>query len=209
MSTGDPASGPPARAGADARAAKAALRRDALARRAARPPDERARVAAALATHAVALSQAVDAALVAAYVGVGDEPGTLPALEALVAAGTEVLLPVTLTDEGERSLAWARYEGAERLLRARYGLLEPAGERLPPSVLAAAGLVLVPALLVDRSGNRLGRGAGYYDRALAGLRAPAYAVVHDDEVVAGLPAEPHDVVMTGALTPSGALSCEL
>jgi 5-formyltetrahydrofolate cyclo-ligase len=188
------------------RAAKAALRRDALARRAARPPDDRARVARALATRAAALRDALGAGVVAAYVGVGDEPATLPALDALRDAGAAVLLPVTVGAATDPSLAWAWYEGVGRLHRARYGLLEPAGDRLPPDAIATADLVLVPALLVDRSGNRLGRGAGYYDRALAGLSTPTYAVVHDDEVVAALPTEPHDVAVSGALTPSGALS---
>jgi 5-formyltetrahydrofolate cyclo-ligase len=52
---------------------------------------------------------------------------------------------------------------------------------------------------------RLGRGAGFYDRSLP-LAAPTallVAVVRDDELVDRLPAEPHDVRMTHALTPHG------
>jgi 5-formyltetrahydrofolate cyclo-ligase len=64
-------------------------------------------------------------------------------------------------------------------------------------------VVLVPALAVDRRGRRLGRGGGYYDRTLASLAGPAYAVVYDDEVVEEVPVEPHDVAVAGALTPSG------
>jgi len=54
---------------------------------------------------------------------------------------------------------------------------------------------------------RLGRGAGFYDRSLP-LAAPTarlVAVVRDDELVDRLPAEPHDVRMTHALTPNGGL----
>jgi 5-formyltetrahydrofolate cyclo-ligase len=66
---------------------------------------------------------------------------------------------------------------------------------------------LVPALAVDRAGVRLGRGAGFYDRALplADPAARLIAVVRDDELVDALPAEPHDVPMTHALTPSSGL----
>ena len=70
-------------------------------------------------------------------------------------------------------------------------------------------MILVPALAVDRSGVRLGRGGGYYDRSLP-LRAPGarlIAVVRDDELVAELPGEPHDVRMTHALTPGTAWWC--
>jgi 5-formyltetrahydrofolate cyclo-ligase len=63
--------------------------------------------------------------------------------------------------------------------------------------------VLVPALAVDRRGVRLGRGAGHYDRSLvfASAGAARLAVVRDEELVERLPGEPHDVRMTGALTP--------
>ena len=59
--------------------------------------------------------------------------------------------------------------------------------------------------VVDRTGVRLGRGAGFYDRSLplATPTAKLVAVVRDDELVDRLPAEPHDVRMTHALTPNG------
>jgi 5-formyltetrahydrofolate cyclo-ligase len=64
-------------------------------------------------------------------------------------------------------------------------------------------LVLVPALAVDQYGVRLGRGGGYYDRTLplAAPGTPLVAVVRDDEVVASLPVQPHDVPVSAALTP--------
>jgi 5-formyltetrahydrofolate cyclo-ligase len=64
-----------------------------------------------------------------------------------------------------------------------------------------------PALAVDRHGNRLGRGAGFYDRALTWAAADArlVAVVRDDELLDAIPAEPHDVPMTHALTPGRGL----
>ena len=54
---------------------------------------------------------------------------------------------------------------------------------------------------------RLGRGAGFYDRSLGerNARARLVAVVRDDEVLDELPAEPHDVRMTHAITPHGGL----
>jgi 5-formyltetrahydrofolate cyclo-ligase len=71
--------------------------------------------------------------------------------------------------------------------------------------ISSAELILVPALAVDRSGGRLGRGAGFYDRTLI-LAAPSaarIALVRDSELVDELPTEAHDVRMTGAVTPSG------
>jgi 5-formyltetrahydrofolate cyclo-ligase len=65
----------------------------------------------------------------------------------------------------------------------------------------------VPALAVDHSGARLGRGRGFYDRTLV-LRDPnarLVAVVRDEELLDEVPHEPHDVPMTHALTPRGGL----
>ncbi|MCO7197344.1 5-formyltetrahydrofolate cyclo-ligase, partial [Pseudonocardia sp. McavD-2-B] len=67
--------------------------------------------------------------------------------------------------------------------------------------LASAGLVVVPALAVDRRGRRLGRGGGFYDRTLA-LAAPGALLVvplHDGELLDDVPAEDHDVAVGAAV----------
>jgi 5-formyltetrahydrofolate cyclo-ligase len=64
--------------------------------------------------------------------------------------------------------------------------------------------VVVPALAVGRDGTRLGRGGGYYDRALAHARPDAVlvAVVFDEELLEGVPAGPHDRRVTAVVTPT-------
>lgn len=124
-------------------------------------------------------------------------------LDALVGSGLRVLLPITKVDQ---PLHWGDYRSGE-LVDAAFGLREPAPPHLQPEAIALAQVVLIPALAVDRSGVRLGRGAGCYDRSLH-LAAPGtrlVAVVRDDELVDRLPAEPHDVPMTHALTPGAGL----
>ena len=115
-----------------------------------------------------------------------------------------VLLPVTRHDAGgiPLPLQWGEYRPGE-LVDARFGLREPAPPWLAAEAVASASMILVPALAVDRAGVRLGRGAGFYDRSLR-LAAPGtrmIAVVRDEEILDELPAEPHDVPMTHALTP--------
>jgi 5-formyltetrahydrofolate cyclo-ligase len=65
--------------------------------------------------------------------------------------------------------------------------------------------VLVPALAVDRHGNRLGRGGGSYDRALARATGLTVAVLYDGELVDLLPVEPHDVPVNAVVTPRSGL----
>ncbi|UWE08045.1 5-formyltetrahydrofolate cyclo-ligase [Actinacidiphila bryophytorum] len=142
---------------------------------------------------------------VAAYVSMGTEPGTGPLIDALLKSGTRVLLPVLLPDN---DLDWAEYQGADALARTGRGLFEPTGPRLGPEAVAHAGLILLPGLAVDARGVRLGRGGGSYDRVLARVRQaaahPALVVLlYADEVVASVPAEPHDHLVDAALTPQG------
>lgn len=141
---------------------------------------------------------------VTAYAPLSSEPGFPDLADALVAICGKVLLPIARAsaDGVPLPLQWAMYR-ADNLVQAPYGLVEPAPPWLPPTALGSVRTVLVPALAVDRHGVRLGRGAGFYDRSL-GFRDPAarlIAVVRDDELVDELPAEPHDVTMTHALTP--------
>jgi len=160
----------------------------------------------ALGEHLAALVS--DDEIVAAYAPLETEPGypDLPGI--LLDLRVRVLLPVARTsDDGTPlPLRWAEYRRAG-LVAAPFGLLEPSGPWLAPAALASAGTVFVPALAVDRHGARLGRGAGFYDRSLS-FRDPGarlIAVVRDDELVDELPAEPHDVPMTHALTPARGL----
>lgn len=185
---------------------KAPLRRELLAARRLLTPQDVENAAAVLSSAALALPELAGARTVAAYVSVGREPGTRPLLDALRARSVRVLLPVLLADN---DLDWAAYEGAEHLLPAGRGLLEPDGVRLGPAAVLDADVVLLPGLAVDGRGMRLGRGGGSYDRVLARLSAagahPCLVVLlYDDEVVAQVPEEPHDHPVDAVVTPAGA-----
>lgn len=184
---------------------KRALRRALLAARRARADGERRAAVGAL---VAALPEVLDGVAdpVCLFVPVGTEPGAppdaTPALpRAALALGRRVLLPVTV---GDAPLDWAAYDEPGALAPGPHGLLEPTGPRLGPAVVGTAGLVLVPALAVDRAGVRLGRGGGHYDRTLA-LRRPGtrlVALVGDDELVDdALPAEAHDVTVDAVWRP--------
>ncbi|MCK0172826.1 5-formyltetrahydrofolate cyclo-ligase [Mycolicibacterium sp. F2034L] len=169
-------------------------------------PSQRERDAVALCGHLPGVVAAGHT--VCAYVPVGSEPGSPAVLDTLREIGARVLLPVAGHDASgvPTALQWGEYVPGS-LVEARYGLLEPPAPWLAAEAIAEAATVLVPALAVDRMGRRLGRGAGYYDRSLP-LAAPdalLVGVVRDDELVEHLPAEPHDVAMTHALTPGRGL----
>lgn len=183
-------------------AQKTALRDRLLTARRRRPLSGAREDALALAEHLLSTPEVRRAATVAAYVSMAHEPGTGPLLDHLHALGRRVILPVLLPDN---DLDWAVYTGADGLLPAARGMLEPAASRLGPDALATADVVLCPGLAADRSGYRLGRGGGSYDRALGRVPVGTFVctLLYDDELLDAVPTEAHDRPVSAAVTPSG------
>jgi 5-formyltetrahydrofolate cyclo-ligase len=190
-------------AGGDAGAAtdKANLRRRLVAARAAMTDAERATAGRQIRDHVLGMPEVAAAGTVAAYYSVGTEPDTHGLVFALWKRGSYVVLPVLLPDG---DLDWASYEGPDSLAPGPRGLLQPVEPVRGTGTVARADVVLVPALAVDISGRRLGRGAGCYDRALArvGGQVPTIGLIYDGELVPSVPAEPHDRVVRAVARPS-------
>jgi len=183
-------------------AQKIALRDQLVTQRRRLPLREVALNASAIAAHLLDTEEVRRAATVAAYVSVSIEPGTGPLVEQLHAIGRRVILPVLLPDN---DLDWAAYTGADGLVPAGRGLLEPVGPRLGVDAVATADVVLCPGVGVDRTGMRLGRGGGSYDRALARVPVGTFvcALLYDGELLDRVPAAGHDRPVTAAVTPTG------
>ncbi len=180
-------------------ARKLALRDQLLTARGRLPVALLAERAHTVAERLLAADEVRRAATVAAYVSVGREPGTGVLLDALREAGKRVILPLLQPDN---DLDWATYAGAESLISARRGLLEPVTPALGLDAVATADVVVVPGLAVDPSGLRLGRGGGSYDRVLGRVPVGTFTcvVLNDDEVLDVVPAESHDRRVTAAVT---------
>ncbi len=157
-------------------ALKTAARRSALTARARLPVAARA---ADDVRRGAVLATLLAGAQVAAYTAFGTEPDTAGLLT------PDTLLPVLLPD---RDLDWVRHGG---------------GPPLGVDAVAGCDVVLVPALAVDRTGVRLGRGGGSYDRALRRARGLVVALLHEGELVDALPVGPHDVPVHAVALPSG------
>lgn len=179
---------------------KAELRTTALARRRTHSDDDRMTAAEAIAAHVLAQPIVGRASRVAAYVSMPTEPGTGPTIAALMDRGIEVIVPIVL---GADRLDWVVYSPDSAQTTTALGIAEPEGDRLGAAALDSTDVVIVPALAVDHAGHRLGRGAGYYDRALANSSAVRCALLFADEIVESLPHEPHDIAVEMVITPTG------
>ena len=128
---------------------------------------------------------------------VGDELDLADLRTALRAEGTTVALPVTLGEE----LVAVDWDPAVPLRRGWRGVHEPVGT----PVATAPDVVVLPALVLDRRGGRLGYGGGHFDRYLAGpgRRATSIGVAFHDQLVPAVPLLPHDVVLDVVVTERG------
>ncbi len=182
-------------------AAKHALRPDMARRRSALNAEQREAGAQALAQTGIAFASPPPGAVVSGYAAIRDELSPLPLLEALCAGGHPVALPVT-AGKGAPLIFRAWQPGAP-LETGAFSVPVPgedAAELTP-------GIVLVPLLAFDRQGFRLGYGAGFYDRTLAGLRAKgsvtAIDIAFDEQRLEAVPRDAYDEPLDWVLTPTG------
>jgi 5-formyltetrahydrofolate cyclo-ligase len=184
--------------------AKAAIRRDARARRDALPPDMRAAAAQAIAARPfpVAVSPGM---IVSGFMPLKSEISPLPLLRALADAGARLALPV-VAGRG-KPLVMRAYALGDTLAAGVWGIREP--EPDAPEVLP--DVVIVPLLAFARGGHRVGYGAGYYDMTLAALRAQktihAVGIAFAAQEIASVPTTPRDARLDLVLTEREVIDC--
>lgn len=141
----------------------------------------------------------------AAYCGYGHELDLTPYFDQLKRANIRILLPRLGTGF---DLTWAWYDTPlHQPLPHRPR--EPQGPPCPPQTLCEAQTIVVPALALDKSGVRLGQGAGWYDRMLRFAAPDAHIVGICEDIVdeGALPRDDHDIVMTHVLSPDTLIVC--
>src|SRR5262245_60804597 len=144
--------------------AKAELRRQARARRDALPAGIRAAAAHAIAERPFPVAVAPQA-IVSGFMPMGSEINPTPLMRKLAACGARLALPA-VAGRG-KPLIMRAFAFGQRLVPGVWGIREPA----PDAAEAFPDVLLVPLLAFDRSGQRIGYGAGYYDLTIAALRA--------------------------------------
>jgi 5-formyltetrahydrofolate cyclo-ligase len=127
------------------------------------------------------------------------EPDLSPLFAAALAQGRRVCLPRIDWQTGQ--MQPAVIASLEDLETTKHGVRQPRPGS-PAVPLSEIDLILVPGLAFDLKGNRLGRGAGFYDRFLAQrtVGPPACGICFEAQLVDRIPTEPWDVPMNGLAT---------
>ena len=173
------------------------LRAAALARRDALSGGQRMAAAQAIALRGLPI-EIMPGALVAGYSPIRSEIDPAPLMQELAARGMRLALPVIVARDAP--LGFRRWAANDKLLRGPLGILEPS----PDAAEIVPDIVLVPLAAFDRSGHRIGYGAGHYDRTLARLRDSrkiiAIGLAFAVQEIEIIPALPHDVALDYVLT---------
>jgi 5-formyltetrahydrofolate cyclo-ligase len=173
---------------------KKALRREMVARRDAMPAARRARIAETLVAKLASLPEYQAARSVLATMAIGSEWDTRLFIDRARADGKAIVLP-RVTPAPRHLEIHEVADMARDLVPGVWDIPEPDPARCRRVEFAEVDFALVPALAVDRAGYRLGYGAGYFDRLLAGRGARPHCVTALPAafIVANVPHESHDV----------------
>ena len=177
---------------------KAVLRREALARRRALPPEIRDRFTVRLIDEGLRLARLWRPSAVSAFHPIRDEPDALALLGALADKGFTTALPV-VAGRGSH-LIFRLWRPGDPTVIGAMGIAEPL-DAAPP---VEPDLLFVPLACFDRGGHRIGYGAGYYDRSIERLRAMktvhAVGVAYGVCEVHAVPYEAHDQRLDAIVT---------
>lgn len=140
------------------------------------------------------------------YVAMPDEAQTELLISDALKHGKRVYVPLLGEKYGEMSAAGIT--SLDELVVGKYGLKMPLRDKITAVAPDAIDVIVVPGVAFDRSGNRLGMGAGYYDRFFPKTRCGVLlGLAWGFQVVAEVPGEVHDVRMQYLLTEEGFHTC--
>jgi 5-formyltetrahydrofolate cyclo-ligase len=166
------------------------------------PREERRERSRAACRALLGVPEVADARAVLMYAPLPDELDIWPALHALAESETRLILPKCQAEEHD-IICIEVGDLKKDLVRRTFNILEPTAD--DGVGLAELDVVVTPARAFDRLGNRVGRGAGYYDRFFIreGFRAFTCGIGFDCQIKPSVPVEPHDVPVDAVVTESG------
>ncbi len=144
-------------------------------------------------TRLLELPEIRNAQAISTYLHTGSEVRTNEVLKRLLSQSKKVIVPITEKRNNRLFFSELRNPAAE-LEEGSFGILEPKPEFRRPIPLENADIVLVPGVVWDLRGYRIGYGAGYYDRSINALRKPVFKIglSYEFQIVEKLPISRYD-----------------
>lgn len=148
------------------------------------------------------------AGFVMSYMDIRNEVETGPIIESSLKAGKRVAVPISDIDTISITASEIKYY-PEDLTPGAYNILEPHKECIRPVSPKVIDIFLIPGIAFDLKGNRIGYGAGYYDRFLSSLRSDAVtvALAFDFQIVDHVFPEVNDIAVQYIVTDKRQIKC--
>jgi 5-formyltetrahydrofolate cyclo-ligase len=147
---------------------------------------------------------------IALFAPLASEPNIHPLIEEAWARGKRVAMPLMIKHGSVPDLDWHEVANwDEVVVPSPFGLREPDPLRCRRVPISELDCVFVPGVAFDKEGFRLGRGGGFYDRALSLMptNLPRVGLFFDVQKVESVPREAHDQELREVITEDGLLTC--
>lgn len=168
---------------------------------------QRQRIGKKLLTQLTALDSWRQATTIGVTISQGVEWDTRSIIETAWQQGKTVCVPKCLSKE--KQLVFYQLDTYEQLENVYIHLLEPNPHKTTPVLKEQIELLLVPGLLFNKQGFRIGFGGGYYDRFLQDFSNETISLTSENQVMEYLPVEPFDIPVHQILTENGPIKEEL
>ncbi|MCK5706136.1 MAG: 5-formyltetrahydrofolate cyclo-ligase [Candidatus Aureabacteria bacterium] len=132
------------------------------------------------------------------YIATKGEPNTLFLLKEILNK-KEVYVPRCLDNDNITAI---RIRSFKDLSKGKYGIAEPKPDLTELFHCDSESIILVPGIVFDEKGHRIGRGKGCYDRYLARQKkkCPVWGICFDFQILKLIPFDSWDIKMTGLIT---------
>jgi 5-formyltetrahydrofolate cyclo-ligase len=133
------------------------------------------------------------------YISFENEPETHALIADSLKNGKTVIIPYV----DRKEIFLSELKDFSELEKGKFGILEPAKKFIRPADVSGLDLIVMPGIVFDRKGHRIGFGEGYYDKLLARSNVKKVALAYDFQIVESIPAEVHDVPVDMIVTEKG------
>lgn len=126
------------------------------------------------------------------YIGYGSEIDTYKYIKEFLSMGKNIYVPKTNIEE--KTMEAVQINSLDNLVKDKYGILEPNSfeNKIDKDKI---DLVILPGVVFDRQGGRIGYGGGYYDKYLMNMDKGIFkvALCYEFQLIDEVPSEPHDI----------------
>ena len=128
--------------------------------------------------------------------------------DAIKESFNDKIVVVPISNKEDFSLILSKIDSFEDLIVGLYGILEPKKEKINEISIDEIDLIIIPGIVFDLKGNRIGHGKGFYDRLLKNTKIPSIALAFEYQIIEKIPADKYDKPVDIIITEKRIIYCK-